>query len=179
MSSSLILFLLGAGAFIGGGLWLGLVVFPRRAASIEQLLAYARDRGFLVQGDGLDSPLRLVRALPGGRRICTITFQLDNKGGDTLVIGVDCATSAAGTSPALTDLPAQAHDAALVARWTRPDPSLTTASRLDQIIAALEEAALTLEAQAPAAPDPAEPDPAEPDPAWPARHDPIEAEPSG
>ncbi len=133
-------FLLGAGAFVAGALWLGLVVFPRRAEPIERLLAYGRSRGFVSHGDGVATPLRLVRAY--NQRICTLTFQIDGEVGDTLILGVDCEADA-GAGPEAAVL----QDAALVVRWLRPDRALFEAERLDAALRALVEAAEALEAR--------------------------------
>ena len=134
------LFLVG---FVAAALlWFGGVVMPRRLRSIDALRRFAAERNAHVQGDGGADALRIVGYVRG--RMFTVLYQVDWLRGDVLMVGVDCATSAAGTH-AHGDLQAEAGDSALASRWFGPPIALlmrmyTTVDALAQMAEELEAA---------------------------------------
>jgi len=141
------------GAVAGTFLWLGLVWIPGRLRPAEGLRAFAKARGALVRGDGRVAPLTVLGQVRG--RAFTVTWQRPAGGGDVLLVGVDCAASVAEPLPPVgpavgTGAPwTEASDAALVTRWVRPAPELTTPERLDALIEAMAELAAELEERHP------------------------------
>ena len=125
-------------------LWFGGVVLPRRLRSIDALRRFAADHDAHVQGDGGADALRIVGYVRG--RMFTVLYQVDWLRGDVLMVGVDCATSAAG-SHEQGGLQAEAGDSALASRWFGPPRALLM--RMDTVVDALVQMAEELEATQP------------------------------
>lgn len=143
-----LLLLLCLGIVAGTLFYLGLVVFPQRAAPIEALRALAAAHNFVRQGDGLASPLSVIGTIQG--RPFTITYQHELGTRGVLMVGVDCQTTQEGALPGTAVV---ANAAALTTRWVHPPMELLTPERLYRLLIELDTLAHELEAQHPAGPE--------------------------
>lgn len=130
-------------------LWSGLRLLGRRVAVVEELRAFARDRGAFVDGDGAEEALRIVGSVRG--RPFTVAYQADWLRGSVLMAAVDCDAATRGPVE-VGGVPAEAGDAALATRFVGVGPEVS--GRIAEIVDALVAMAEELEAQGTASEEP-------------------------